>query len=124
MAGEESSLPQTEEIEPFSDDPIYGLIEIESQLGSSLEKVPNPLFQALGNFIGVSAAQQEALHLTITNLLRFRNFVDAGGIEATTKEAEKLSQDPSRVLDLPVSELNTFIEETIEELRVMNDQWE
>lgn len=100
MVDKETRFPSKQEIEPVSNDPVLGVIKLTEQLGTRIKQLPHPASNLIGDTITTLANQHEGIHLTTINLLRLKNFVDAGGIEATQQELQSLQQDPLRLLEL------------------------
>lgn len=108
---EERPFPSKQEIEPISNDPVLGVIKLTEQLGTRIKQIPHPASNLVGDTITTLANQHEGIHLTTINFLRLKNFVDAGGIEATQQELQALQEDPLRLLDMIQKDLQKTQEE-------------
>lgn len=82
-------MPSTQDIAPASFDPIIGAIRVAKQTGIQLSDIPNPVMQLVGNAMTTVANQHEALHMSIMGMVKLRNFVQQGGIEALDAEIRK-----------------------------------
>lgn len=100
MAEEEIPFPDDTQIEPLTNDPLMGIIKLSKEIGVRIKDLPFPLSNMVGDSIQLTTNQAEALHLTVINALRFKNFIDAGGIEATQQEMVKAQQNPARPLEM------------------------
>lgn len=96
---EETEIPMGADIEPLPNDPLEGFIKLNKELGRNLKQMPFPLATVLGDMIQGGASMHEAIHLMFMNSLRFRNFVEQGGVDAMMKEIESMQQNPIKGME-------------------------
>lgn len=93
-------IPTGGDIEPLPNDPLEGFIKLNKELGRNFKEMPLPLASVLGDMIQSGASMHEAIHLLFMNSLRFRNFVEQGGVDAVMKEIEAVQENPVRGMEV------------------------
>lgn len=105
-------MPSTEDIAPTSFDPMLGAIRIAKQTGIQLSDIPNPIMQLVGNAMTTVANQHEALHLSVMGMVKLRNFVQQGGLEALDAEIRK-SLPPELRDNVELPDLQSMLPEEV-----------
>lgn len=98
-APEDVEIPTGSDIEPLPNDPLEGFIKLNKEFGRNLKQLPFPLASVLGDMVQSGASMHESIHLMFMNSLRFRNFVEQGGVDAVMKEIEAVQENPIKGME-------------------------
>jgi len=96
---EDIEIPTGADIEPLPHDPLEGFIKINKDFGRNFKELPFPLASVLGDMVQSGASMHESIHLLFMNSLRFRNFVEQGGVDAVMKEIEAVQENPIKGME-------------------------
>lgn len=83
-------MPSADQIQPIEWDPLLAGIRTAKEAGKNFSQIPNPVLQLIGDAMVTMANQHESLHLSFMGLLKARNFVEQGGVQALSHEIENM----------------------------------
>lgn len=83
-------IPSAQDIAPVKFDPMLGVIRIAKETGRNLSETPDPVMQLAGNAIMTVANQHEAIHMSMKGMVKVKNFVDQGGLDAIYARSQEV----------------------------------
>jgi len=87
-----ADYPTPDEIEPVKFDPIGQGIQLANNFAKDLSQIPVEPLSFIGKNLQVLTLQHKAAHQSLINLLRAKNFVDEGGLEALLDQVDLKQQ--------------------------------